>query len=282
MERDAVAALVDGLDDLARSRQARVEDERRDERGLLLGERPEPDLLRLSLAEQAGPPLARRSAGTDLVDPVRPDDEQRLLRASFAQLADDLEAELVRPLEVLEHQQRGSVDGGGDQVDDVEDQHPAGTEVVGTTVVTERQQVPAQGPERRVVTQAPGQVAHGRERYLPVLRRQGALRDLEPGLPRELADRPEQAGLADARIAREQHEAAMTLGGLGDPPLGEREQVVATDEKRAQDGARPTHRVAESTTAHRGDIGHPTDTVVPARTPPADRVQRRRSVISNR
>ena len=183
VERDAVAALVDGVDDVARSRQARVEDERHDERGLLVGERPEPHLLRLSLAEQAGAPLARRSAGTELVDPVRPDDEQRLLTRELRELAHDLEAELVRPLEVVEHQQRGSVDGGGDQVDDVEDQHPAGTEVVGTPVVTERQQVPAQGPERRVVTQAPGQVAHGRERDLPVLRRQGALRDLEPGPP---------------------------------------------------------------------------------------------------
>jgi hypothetical protein len=51
VERDAVGALIHGLDDLARCGQPGAEDEGRDQRRLLIGQPVEPDLLALPLAQ---------------------------------------------------------------------------------------------------------------------------------------------------------------------------------------------------------------------------------------
>ena len=70
VERDAVGSLVDRVRDLARGREAGVEDQRRDERGLRPGERRQPDLLGDALGQQPRPPVAQARAGRGLVGPV--------------------------------------------------------------------------------------------------------------------------------------------------------------------------------------------------------------------
>ena len=69
-----------------------------------------------------------------------------------------------------------------DQVDDLVDEHLARAEAVGAAG---RAGAPtrscAERPERRDSADRAGQVEDGRERDLPVVRRQGALRDPEPG-----------------------------------------------------------------------------------------------------
>ena len=58
VERDAVGPLVDGVDHLARRRQPGPQDQRHDERRLVVRERRQPRLLGQPLAQQPRSPLA--------------------------------------------------------------------------------------------------------------------------------------------------------------------------------------------------------------------------------
>ena len=78
VERDPVGPLEDRGRDLARGRQARVEDERRREGRLLAGQRPKPDLLGDALGDQADTPVTQARSRRDVFDPVVGDDEQRV------------------------------------------------------------------------------------------------------------------------------------------------------------------------------------------------------------
>ena len=102
VERDPVGSLVHGIHDLARGRESGVEDERGDERGLRPRERHQPDLLGDALRQQPGPPVAKGGAGWTLVGPIPTAEEQVPITRPAGELGDDLEAQVIGPLQVLE------------------------------------------------------------------------------------------------------------------------------------------------------------------------------------
>ncbi len=257
VERDAVRPREHRADHLARRRQARPEDERRHERRLVVGERRQADLLGEPLAEQPGPPLAMDRPGRELAQPVATEDEERPVGGASRQLPDDLEAELVRPLQVVEGEQRRTVDGLEDPVRDLVDEHAAVAEGIGPAVALEGEQVGAQRPEVIRRAHAAGHVEDRRQRHLAVVRAERADADVEPEGLRLADDRPHEPRLADARLAREQDAHAPAGGGLGELAIGEPERLVAPDEERALDGTRGPHG-AECRTAAAEVIGHST------------------------
>jgi hypothetical protein len=141
VERDAVGAFMDRLDDVPRRRQLAAQDQRRRDRGLLEGQRPQPRLLRVTLAEEPRPPLAVDRAGRKLVGPVVAQDEQRPIRRVPGQLANHLEAKLVGPMEVLEDEQRRSVDRLQDPISRRADDQPPRTQRVAIMPAVDREQV---------------------------------------------------------------------------------------------------------------------------------------------
>ena len=74
-----------------------------------------------------------------------------------------------------------------------------------------------------------------RERHLRVGGREVAAEGVEPGGPRLALDRAAEPGLADAGLALEQQQRAVPGVGIGEQPVGELEEVIATDEEGAQD-----------------------------------------------
>ena len=91
------------------------------------------------------------------------------------------------------------------------------------------------------VVHGPGQVEHRCQRNLAVLRGQISLGQPEPGSVGLGQDRPKQAGLADAGLAGQQEQMTVTRRRLSDPPVGQVQQVVASDEERAQERADGAH-----------------------------------------
>ena len=171
VERDAVRPLVDGVDDLARRRQAGPEDERDHERRLVLREGLEAGLLGEPLAEQASRatrggssrPAARRAGTRRARSSGRSSPEAR-------ELADDLEAELVGPLEVVEGEQRRPVDGLDDAVGDVVDEDPPRSErVCAAAAVDARAAVRPSVPNAAFSRIVAREVEDRRERDLAVM-----------------------------------------------------------------------------------------------------------------
>ena len=95
--------------------------------------------------------------------------------------------------------------------------------------------------EPALVVHRPREVEHRGQRNLAVLRRQIAFGQPEPGSLGLRQDRPKQAGLSDTCLAGQQEEMTVTRGSLRDPPVGQVQQVVTTDEERAQDRADGAH-----------------------------------------
>ena len=94
------------------SRQASAQDQRRHESRLVVGQRLETRLLGEPLAEQPRPPLPMEGAERELIGTIGAEQQQRTILPDARQLADDLEAQLVGPLQILEGEQRRPVDGG--------------------------------------------------------------------------------------------------------------------------------------------------------------------------
>ncbi len=65
---------------------------------------------------------------------------------------------------------------------------------------------------------------------------------LKPGGPCLAQDHLQQAALADARLAGEQQELAVALGGLGKAAIREVEEVVAADEEGTEERTDLAHR----------------------------------------
>ena len=72
--------------------------------GLLAVQRRQPELLGRPLHEQPGPPGSRRCLLVQLVGAQRAGDQQRQLPDPAGEVRDDLEAELVAPVQVLDGQ----------------------------------------------------------------------------------------------------------------------------------------------------------------------------------
>ena len=109
------------------------------------------------------------------------------------------------------------------------------------TSTLDRQQGVSEAIEPALVVHRPREVEHRSQRNLAVLRRQIALGQPEPGSLGLGQDRPKQAGLSDACLAGQQEQMAAARGSLRDPPVGQVQQVVTTDEEGAQERADVAH-----------------------------------------
>ncbi len=244
VQGNAVGALVDRAHHLARGGEPGGQDQRRHQRGLVVRQRREPRLLGPALAEQARPPFAVVGVERHLVRAVGPDHEGRTIGDEPGDLADHLEAHLVGPLEVLEGEDGRPVDGVRDPLGEVADEDaPRSQRVAALPVLSalHRQQLVAEAAERGDLAHRPREVLGRREGNEPVLGREIGLRDPEAGRIGLPEHRPQQAGLADAGLAREEHHLAAPGGGLLDAPVGERQQLVATDEEWTEERPQVTH-----------------------------------------
>ena len=112
MQRDAVAALVDRR----YHRLARQAEHRADQaRGLDQSQARQPDLLGEPLAQQPGPQLTHRQCRIELVAAVRADNEHRPRRKAPGQVAQYIQAQLIGPVQILQHDQDRTARIHGDQ-----------------------------------------------------------------------------------------------------------------------------------------------------------------------
>ena len=145
VQRDAVRPLVDRECDVARRGQAGVEQQRRDQGRLGEVEPVEVDLLGDPLGDLARAPGAEVRAPRHFLAPVVARDQQRRVARPAGELGDDLEADVIRPVQVLERQHRRRRDRRQDEVD--RSRHEASTaDVLGARGrVVEREQLLAEG-----------------------------------------------------------------------------------------------------------------------------------------
>ena len=244
VERDPVGSLVDRADRLVVDGSI-VEEDPGHHRGLLDGQPRQTCLLGQPLREEARSPAADGGVGRELVGPERRDDEQREIDETPGDGREDVQAQIVGPLEVLEREERRLCRGLGEDVREVEDEHP--TCVAGRRpdrLVRLREPADQRLPDRsqlRRATHRPGEVEDDRVRDVPVGRGDGSGGRVEADDRRVTGDRSQHPRLPDPRVAAQQEEAAASVPDLGEPPLGESEELVPTDEDRTDDGGDPRH-----------------------------------------
>jgi len=258
VERNAIGPLVYRVDDGARSRQAGAEDQRGHESGVVVPEALQADFLGNPLGEQSRAPFAMDRAGGQLVRSVRGEQQQRQPSRGPGKLADDLEAQLVRPLQVLERQDGRPIDRRDDPVGHLVHEDPSRRQGVTALAAGDREDVGAEIPELRVAYRA-RQVTQGRQRYERVLGRQVGLAMPEPVADRVADCGLDDAGFADSGLAGEQEEGAAARLRLGGSAIDEGEHRVPADEERALELARQGHRSASVRVGIQKSIGHTTD-----------------------
>ena len=235
VERDAVGPLVDRLDDFAWGGQPRIEDQRRHKGGLGRVERREADLFGDPLGQKAGSPVAEVHPGRGLVGAVAADEHERPIARPAGELGDDLETQVVGPLEVLERQQRRLRQRGKDVVDASRSRAAGGARVSADMAAASSASSRAQCRERRHAQhRAPGPAW-----TLPGHRGPGAGHDRRrTRKPRASACRRSRPGTASCRSRPRRRGAGTGRAGRDvlDPAVGEVEQVVATDQERAASG----------------------------------------------
>ena len=121
VQRDAVRPVVHGTDHVLRRRQAGREQEGRHHPRLGGREPPEPGLLRQPLGQEPRSPLAHRDPRVELVASVGAEREDRDVVDATRERPDDLQAQVVGPVQVLEAEQGGGRDRG-QEIGDVVDQ----------------------------------------------------------------------------------------------------------------------------------------------------------------
>ena len=186
-------------------------------------------------------PLAQEAAAPELVGPVRADQEQRPLAGASGELADDLEAEIVGPLEVLEQQRDRLVGRREEPVDDVEHESPAAVLPRLLHLVAEVQELPAELGEIRLTEHVAGEVEEFGSRDVAVLGCDIAPAGREPAGRSLALDGIDEARLADARLAADQQHAAVAGCDLLDALVGQLEDLVAPDEQWTEDRRDPPH-----------------------------------------
>jgi hypothetical protein len=153
-----------------------------------------------------------------------------------SELGDDLEAEIVGPLEVLETHERRSGHLGEDAVDDVHDELAAADLFGIDRRIAQREEVAAEPFEARHPQHRSSHVEDRSRGNVAVLRSQIAPDSGEASLLGLLVDRIEEAGLADPRLARDEEELAAPREHIVEPSIGELDQLVSTDQQRAANG----------------------------------------------
>jgi hypothetical protein len=161
MERDAIRADLDRVGDVLGDRTRGPRDGRDHRRGLLRLEATQAQLLGESLGDQASAPLAHRDPRVELVASEGPDDQHRQVARSAGQRAQDLQGQVVRPMQVLQPEQdRTRRCRAGEQVGQVQDEGATPTMSVAGPVELGQarvESVPEVG-EDRGPPQGPGEV----------------------------------------------------------------------------------------------------------------------------
>jgi hypothetical protein len=236
MQGDAVAAVVDGGGD--RGRGGVAEQGRGQGSGLVPAQPGQADLLGQPLGEQPGPPLAHGQARVQLVAAVGPGDQQPPAGQPGGQVGDDLEAELVGPVQVLEdHQHRPVLADAAGGVGQVLDQQPP-LPVPVAPDPGELAQPPGHGladlgqPGLTGLPQVAGQVEQQPAGGLGVAGEGGRPDRRERPAGRLVGDGGQQPGLADAGLAGHQQQVPPSADGRGESPAGQGEEVVAPHQDR--------------------------------------------------
>ena len=232
---------IHGVDHVARGRQAGIQDQRGHQGRLLDREGLEAHLFGDALRHEPRMPLTQQAAASKLVGSVRADQEQWPLAGASGELADDLEAEIVGPLEVLEQQRDRLVGRREEPVDDLEHESPAAVLPRLLHLVTEVQQFAAELGEIRLAEHVAGEVEEFRCGDVPVLGGDVAPAGREPTGRGLALDGIDEARLADARFAADQQHAAVAGCDLLDPLVGQLEDLVAPDEQWTEDRRDPPH-----------------------------------------
>ena len=230
MERNAVGPRVDRRDDVTRRRQTGAEDERRHERRLLQGQGGESRLLGDALCQQPRPPLPQESARRQLVGAIGANDQQRSIAGRPSELGEDLQGQVVRPLQVVEGEHGRAVKRADDQVDGLEDKSPAPRLRDEDGLVGEIEELPSEVRPRLQARHRARHVEQRRRRHVAVLGSEEPGRRAEARLLRLRLDGGHELGLADAGFASQQEELPSTRRRLRQAAFGEIEQVVPSDQ----------------------------------------------------
>ena len=191
----------------------------------------------------------------ELLGPVRREHQQRPGHGIARELGDDLERQLVRPVHVLEDQERGPVDRVDEHVGDLVDEDPAGRQGVAALAAARREEPLGEVTEVGLLHR-PGHVADGHERDELVLGVDIAFRIPESGLAGLAYDGADDPGLADPGLARDQDGRAAANSGFAGLPRHRRKHRIAADEDGAEEhsarGHAPESR-APNVPVHRSD-----------------------------
>ena len=106
MQRNAVAALVDRR--YHPGRRWSAEHCADHGRGLVRPQARQPDLLGEPLAQQPGPQLTHGQPRMEFLASVRTDDQHRPGREAAGQVTEHIQAQLVGPVQILQHDQHRS------------------------------------------------------------------------------------------------------------------------------------------------------------------------------
>ncbi len=158
------------------------------------------------------------------------------------ELADRLEAQVVGPLAVLEDHESRPADRASDPVDELDDERPAIGLPVGLGFREAFEQVVRQVLHRRLVAHRPEHVEQERPRIVPVLRCEVPLEPIEPERQRAADDGPQETRLPDAGLPGDEQDLPVAGSRLRQSVVGQVEDIVATDEDRAQDRLEDGHQ----------------------------------------
>ena len=249
MEGDAVGPLVDGRGDITRQRQAGADEQRRHRRRVRRGQSVQADFLGLPSSEQAGAPLPHRGSREKLVAAVCPDHQQAPFRNASGQRLEDLERQIVAPVQVLQREDGRTVGGQVVQdLGDVEHEHAASSPWIAAgsllpcvRVLQASAESESDLGQRRLSLHGARDVDEDRGRDLDIARVRAAADHTETGGLRTPLHRAQEPGLADPGFTGKQEEAPRAGQDLGDAPIGQRQEVVAADEHRTDERASVVH-----------------------------------------
>ena len=128
----------------------------------------------MTLAQDARPPFTMDAVCGEFVTPVVGQHEQGPFGHVASQLADDLQAHLVGPMQVAEDQHRGPVHLLQDPVGRGADDQASRAQGVAVMASVDREEVFGQAPPLLISTDGHCQLSDGGQWHLVVLRRDGA------------------------------------------------------------------------------------------------------------
>ena len=219
-------------------------------RRLLGGQPGERDLLGHPLQQQPRTPRAYGQVGVQLVGAHRPDHQHPPRPQPSGEVRDDVEAQLVAPVQVLQGQQHRAVVGEGEQPGDgVEDEQSS--LAVGVAGAGRRRGKSAQVVDQGLSDADDTGVVRARHRVtqvqqqargeLDVLReRRRTPHDEAPG-GGQVVERLQEAGLADPRLAGEQQQPALAGTDVGDEAFRSGERPTPPVQRGPDQLRSPTH-----------------------------------------